>query len=89
MTGKELSILAVPYYFNAGSEPENFQFKWTMNGQSIASQSDPSTLTVRNTTDASGSSTIGLQISNVLKTLQFASDSMSITFGQQDNQTSL
>ena len=89
MQGKELSVTAVPFYFNAGTEPVSLQYKWTMNGQSIASQSDPSTLTVRNTTGASGNSTVGLQISNLLKTLQFASDSMSITFGQSDNQTSL
>lgn len=88
MQGKELSITAVPFYFNAGTEPESFQFKWTMNGQSIASQSDPSTLTVRNTTGVSGNSTIGLQISNVLKVLQFASNSMSIIFNK-DNQTGL
>ena len=88
MLGKELSILAVPYFFNAGSEPENFQFKWTMNGQGIAAQSNPGILTVRNDNSSGGSATIGLQIANTLKTLQFASDAMSITFGQP-NQTSL
>jgi hypothetical protein len=88
MQGKELSTTAVPFYFNTGTEPTDLKYKWTMNGQSIASQSDPATLTVRNTADAKGSSTVGLQISNALKTLQFASNSMSITFGQ-DNQTSL
>lgn len=88
MQEKELSILAVPFYYNAGSEPVDLQYKWTMNGQSIASQSDPSILTVRNTAGVSGNSTIGLQISNTLKTLQFASNSMSVTFSQ-DNQTNL
>lgn len=88
MLDKELSVTAVPFYFNAGTEPVSLQYKWTMNGKSIASQDDPSTLTVRDTTGVSGNSTVGLQISNVLKTLQFASDSMSITFGQ-NNQSSL
>jgi len=88
MQSKELSITAVPFFFNKGTEPVSLEYKWTMNGQSISSQSDPSTLTVRNATGVSGSSTIGLQINNVLKTLQFASNSMSITFGQ-NNQTDL
>jgi hypothetical protein len=88
MIGKELSIAAVPYFFNKGTEPVNLEYKWTMNGQSIANQLDPSILTVRNNTGLSGNSTIGLQVSNVLKILQFASDSMSVTFGQ-DKQTSI
>jgi hypothetical protein len=88
MQGKEVSVTAVPFYFNTGAEPAQLEYKWTMNGQSIASQTDPATLTLRNTTGASGNSTIGLRISNVLKTLQSASNSMSITFNQ-DNQTSL
>jgi hypothetical protein len=87
MQNNELSVTATPFYFNTGSEPVSLQYKWTMNGKSISSQSDPSTLTLRNTTGSGGSSTIGLQISNTLKTLQSASDSMTVTFGQnnQDN----
>lgn len=81
MQGKELSIKAEPFYFNTGTEPASLQYKWTMNGKSLSSQNDPTTLTVRNEAGISGKSTIGLQISNTLKTLQFASDSMSITFG--------
>jgi hypothetical protein len=88
MQGKELSITAVPFFFNTGTEPANLQYKWTMNGESVASQDDPATLTVRNTANVSGNSTVGLQISNVLKTLQFSSNSMSVTFNQ-DKQTSL
>ncbi|HAO64782.1 TPA: hypothetical protein DCQ44_02240, partial [Candidatus Taylorbacteria bacterium] len=86
MQGKELSVTAVPFFFN--TQPAgNLQFAWTMNNSPIASQSDPSALTVRNTTDAKGSATVGVQISNVIKTLQFAGRSMSVTFG--DNQTSI
>lgn len=88
MQDKELSVTVAPFYFNAGSEPVNLQYKWTMNGQSIASQSDPATLTVRNETNSNGNSTIGLQINNALKVLQSASNSMSITFGKK-NQTTL
>ena len=91
MPGKELSITAEPFFFNTGTEPSNLQFTWTMNGQTTQTMAnDPSTLTLRNETDLSGNSTIGVQISNVLKTLQFASNSFSVTFGQnQDNQTNL
>lgn len=89
MLGKEVSVAAIPFFFNTGSEPTDLQFKWTMNGQNIASQNDPSVITVRNATDVSGNSTIGLQISNALKTLQFASNSMSVTFEKQNNQTGL
>ena len=88
MQGKELSVTAIPFFFNTGGEPSDLQFKWTMNGQSIATQNDPTTLTVRNETGASGNSTIGLQISNALKTLQFTSKSMMVTFSK-DNQNSL
>lgn len=89
MRNKELSIISIPFFFNSNGEPVDLEYKWTMNGKSIASQSDPATLTVRNATGASGNSTVGLQISNTLKALQFASDSMSITFGEGNNQTSL
>ena len=89
MHDKELSVSSVPYYFNSGGEPVSLDYKWTMNGQSISSQSDPSTITVRNTTGSAGSATIGVQIKNTLKALQLASDSMSVTFGSTDNQNNL
>lgn len=91
MQDKELSIVAVPFFFNTdiATEPASLQYKWTMNGNSIASQNDPSILTVRNTTGANGSATVGLQINNLMRTLQFASRSMSITFEKNNNQTGL
>ncbi len=88
MQGKELSISAVPYFFNAGNEPAALQYKWTMNGQSIVSQIDPSILTVRNDNSASGKTSISLQISNTLAILQTAANSMYITLSQP-NQNSL
>ena len=88
MQGKELSLSAVPYFFNTGGEPANLQYKWTMNGKIIPTQNDPSILTVRNDTGSDGNSTIGLQVSNTLKALQFASDSLSINFAKP-NQTGL
>jgi hypothetical protein len=89
MQEKELSITAVPFFFNTATEPASLQYKWTMNGNIVPTQSDPATLTVRNNSGVSGSSSVGLQISNVLKTLQFASNSMFVSFGQKDNQPSL
>lgn len=88
MTGKELTVSSIPYFFNASGEPGRFEYRWTMNGQSIAAQNDPTTLTVRNDSTSGGNATIGLQISNTLKTLQFAGAAMSITFGQP-NQTNI
>ncbi len=88
MTGKELTISAAPFYFNTGSEPANLQYLWSMNGNSITSQNDPSLITVRNTSGVSGSATIGLQVSNLLKSLQFSSNSMTVTFGKS-NQSSI
>lgn len=89
MENKELSIASVPYHFNAGGEPLDLQYKWTMNGQEVSSQNDPSILTVRNTAGSSGKTSIGLQISNTLKILQSASDAMTIIFGNSNNPTTL
>jgi len=84
MPNKELTISAVPYFFNAGSEPSNLTYSWTMNNKSIANQDDPSTITVRNENNTSGSATIGLKVTNTLKILQSTSNSINLNFGNNN-----
>lgn len=58
---EEASFLAIPYFWPK-NQLNGTNYNWSINGLSIANQSDPGVLTVRQPAGGSGQNEIGLQI---------------------------
>lgn len=74
---EELKIKAFPYFFSK-EDVDALNYQWRINGKKVTGNKD--NLLVR-VTEEKGVSSISLQINNILKTLQFASASFFIEFG--------
>ncbi|MFA4890153.1 MAG: hypothetical protein WC587_00750 [Candidatus Paceibacterota bacterium] len=76
----EISVKAEPFFFSKRNMGR-LNYEWTMNGEKISPDTEPSIVTLR-TGGGSGSANIGLRISNLISILQFAEKSLMINYGQ-------
>ncbi len=83
--GGELSVLAVPYGFNAPLK--KLTYIWMINSNEQQDLSSSQSITLRSPANTSGSSAIQLQINNTDDFLQTASNAFTAIFGGTGNQT--
>jgi hypothetical protein len=82
MTGPEIEIEAVPFYFKKEEVINgNTFYEWFLNNQKISSP-NTSSLVFRNENDEDGQSTIGINIKNKTM-LQYAKNSFNLVFKEQ------
>lgn len=83
LSEKELSIVAVPYYFNGNAITDGrYNYSWTVNGNSVSGGSQKNTIVLRNQNSQAGISTVGLSIENSKEFLQSAHGGFSIRIPQ-------
>lgn len=76
---KEVSLVAVPYFFNTKSNLfEALSFNWFLNGAEVKNGSQKDTITLRNDAGASGTSRLRLDVQNILNNSQATQNSLSI-----------
>ncbi|MFA6094563.1 MAG: hypothetical protein WC757_01600 [Candidatus Paceibacterota bacterium] len=84
----ELSILAIPLFFSALTRDDSqLQYNWRMNNISIPQQKNPSIITVRKPTGASGSSFINISVVNTDKIFQSINNAITLTYNKTQNET--
>lgn len=76
---KEISIEVYPFYFNTANR-NALAYTWRINGRAVSGFEGPY-LTLRNTTESTGSSRIRLDVSNPKSLVESASENFTITFG--------
>lgn len=75
----EITISAVPYFFNAGTpDDSNLKYDWNLNGNPAASGSS---ISLHNSGGGGGQAALSLQLSNTVDYFQFANASLNINFG--------
>ncbi len=82
LTEPELSLTAIPYFFDTGSPAENMTYLWSMNGSTVAGVSG-NTLTVRQTKNAAGSSNISLSATHTRDMFEYGNASVVVDFNGQ------
>ena len=80
LSSSEISVKAEPFFFSKRNL-KNLKYEWTMNGETISSDTEPGIITLR-TEGGSGAANIGLRISNPISILQFAEKFLQINYGQ-------
>ena len=93
MSSKELTVQAIPYYFdNQSLQNGSAAYSWTLNGNSTTGPSaSKGLLTLRQTGTGSGAATIGVSIQNTDTNLlvQAADAALQVMFGQSGSGSSL
>jgi hypothetical protein len=81
MTGKEIEILAEPFYFGSDDiSAGNLQYAWNINGQSIDSDLSKTDRVFRPASGTTGTSNISLSVTNTDKILQIADSNFNLSF---------
>ncbi len=75
----EISIHAVPYFFDNQNNDQSMLYKWLINGTPVSVQGDRNQ-TFRKQEGVSGTSNISLSIENLEKLLQSSTRSVNLTF---------
>jgi hypothetical protein len=93
LTGKEVTLQAVPYYFSSDSAQNgNLTFNWILDGQPTTGPDTANgILTLRQTGEGNGSATVSatMQNSDQSKFIQSATAALQINFGQTSSSNSL
>lgn len=81
LLSEEYTLRVEPYYVTKTDyDTDNLQFSWTLNGELISLESNPESLTIRHA-GTEGVSTLRLEISNIVKSLQEAGRSINVYYG--------
>ncbi|HEY4496043.1 MAG TPA: hypothetical protein VJC04_01660 [Candidatus Paceibacterota bacterium] len=89
LTRKEISVLAVPYFFGVQSATDPaLQYDWNLNGSPVASNGAKNTLALRQESEQAGTALLGLKIANTSGIFQFNNGSVSIELGKKTNSAS-
>lgn len=77
---KEMSVLAVPFFFGTPGPYQWLSYRWQINGKAIDNDVTETTRVFRPSEGTSGSSKIGVSIENRNKILQLSSASFDLSF---------
>ena len=84
MLTDEFSVIAVPYFFNAGyAASPDLKYVWNMNGKIMENQEPKNSFTTRIEKSGAGSANIGLKISTAVRIFQFIENNYTIHFQKQ------
>jgi hypothetical protein len=75
---EEIAVEAEPYFFTSNSKAVNLEYTWSLNDESVFNFDNKSTLVLRKIEGESGTSEIGLDVSNSRYILQGASNNLVI-----------
>ncbi|MEK7558620.1 MAG: hypothetical protein AAB507_02220 [Patescibacteria group bacterium] len=83
LDNEEIKINAEPYYFSSlNKEKSSLLFSWIINGkETVSDKSDPSTISLRRESGASGLSDVSLGVKNKTRILQEADTNLIVKFG--------
>jgi hypothetical protein len=90
LTGSELDITAIPYYFSINSIYSNsIVYDWKINGVSLSDGLNNPTKAFRKIGDVSGTSNISLSVNRNDTMFQNANQNIIINFQSNNNQSSI
>ena len=86
LQNQEIRIAATPYFIGKKTKEDRLlKYDWTLNGESLSAtvaNENKSSLSFRQERGVAGTAAVGLQISNTAKILQFAANTLSLSFGE-------
>lgn len=83
LAGQEMTIAAIPYFFDTSDPKANMIYTWSMNGVSIGEGQKDNTLTVRQIDDSAGTSNVSLNAKHARDIFEYDDAAVSISFGQE------
>lgn len=80
LTGQEIELVAVPYFFNTEENGTKIKYTWTINGSDIQDGENRATRIFRKVGDVFGTSNVSIKVENLDKILQFGESTISVNF---------
>lgn len=77
--GKEVTLMAVPYFFGTEEKDSGITYSWSLNDKALTEKQ--STITLRTDTEEGGTASLEVEIKSISNMFQFARNLLLVSFG--------
>lgn len=80
LTGQEIELVAIPYFFNTEENNTRIKYTWNINGEDIEDGENKASRIFRKVGDVFGTSNVSIKVENLDKILQYSQKNINVDF---------